>query len=1325
LRLAAGDGPTATDAFRFVSWGDTKSARDELAALSNQAALLNPTFTIYEGDLESDGFTLSGMNAWRDAMNGYSDNGMFNKTLPVRGNHDSNDTAGWQSYYDMQATAQGLGATNYSALREDLTFSFDYGNAHFIGVDVLGNADLLTPEQVNWIDNDLSTAEGRGLTHAFVYFHGPIYCLDGHCSCTTRICPLDPDVVSLIEVFNNHPIISATFHGHEHTYAYVHIDDTRIPEATHPFEQFVTGSAGAGPSDCIPGRADYCLPSDGFVTVDVSGQAFIVSFYELGAASLVKTMAFSKSGNLPPLVDAGVDRAITLPGSALLDGTVTDDGLPDPPAAVTTLWSQVSGPGTVTFGDASEADTTASFSEKGSYVLRLTAHDGELPASDEVIVTVNSTIRVPQDYATIQAAVDAALSGDLVLVSPGLYAENIVLAGKTITLASEFHTTQDASTIEQTVIEAGGGTAISVGASAGPGTRIIGFTIQNGLDGILSTGELEILHNRFVGNADAVDYDGGGGLCRYNLFEYNTDDAVDLDLATQATIEDNIMRNNGDDGIEIRLHDYTGPVLNIIIRNNTISGNGEDGIQIIDYRGISDRFLLIEHNLIEGNAMVGLGLMDNGDTVEDFQGASIPERIHVYNNTFVDNDHGLTGGDNLIALNNLFVNCTNLALKRLDGNSIAAYNLLWNNGTDEFHSNLDPATTLYTDPLLDSEYRLQPESPAIDAGTATFEWQGEIVLDLAASEFFGQAPDLGAYEYSPGTPPTVTISAPPDGASHNQGEGISFTGSASDAEDGNLTASLAWQSSLDGPVGSGGSFSRSDLSAGGHTITATVSDTHGMRGWDQVTITINAPPTVTISTSEDGAGFDPGDAITFIGSASDLEDGDLTAGLAWQSSLDGPIGSGASFTRSDLSAGRHTITATVSDSGGLSGSSQVTITINAPPTVTISAPADGAHYDLGEAIPFTGSASDLEDGDLTADLAWQSSLDGPIGSDGSFSRSDLTAGLHTISATVTDTRGLMGSGMVSITINAPPTVTISAPADGSRYDEGDAVTFTASAGDPEDGDLTPDLAWQSNLDGLIGSGGSFTRSDLSAGTHTITATVSDSHGLSGSDQVTLTVNAPPTVAISAPPDGASFSEGDWIAFLGSASDLEDGDLTASLSWSSDRDGHIGAGGSFSRTDLTPGVHTVTASVMDSDDLTGTDQIIITVTLSLPDTDPPTPDPMTWAVAPVAAGSSFISMTATIGADKNGVEYFFACTAGGGHDSGWQDSPTYTDTGLRPQTEFTYRVKARDRSANQNETGWSSPASATTGGAVLYLPLVSRAPGSGVQDPRSHLGFRDR
>jgi len=93
-------------------------------------------------------------------------------------------------------------------------------------------------------------------------------------------------------------------------------------------------------------------------------------------------------GNLPPSVDAGPDQTITLPNDAILDGTVSDDGIPDPPGTVTTNWSQVSGPGEVTFGDASAVYTTASFSNSGSYVLRLTASDGEFTPSDEVIITV-------------------------------------------------------------------------------------------------------------------------------------------------------------------------------------------------------------------------------------------------------------------------------------------------------------------------------------------------------------------------------------------------------------------------------------------------------------------------------------------------------------------------------------------------------------------------------------------------------------------------------------------------------------------------------------------------------------------------------------------------------------------------------------------------------------------------------------------------------------------------------------------------------------------------------------------------------------------------
>jgi hypothetical protein len=99
-----------------------------------------------------------------------------------------------------------------------------------------------------------------------------------------------------------------------------------------------------------------------------------------------------------------------------------------------------------------------------------------------------------------------------------------------------------------------------------------------------------------------------------------------------------------------------------------------------------------------------------------------------------------------------------------------------------------------------------------------------------------------------------------------------------------------------------------------------------------------------------------------------------------------------------------------------------------------------------------------------------------------------------------------------------------------------------------------------------------------------------------------------------------------------------------------------------------------------------------------ETDPPTPDPMTWATVPYATGPSSIAMVATTATDVSGVEYNFTCTAGGGNDSGWQDSTTYEDTGLNPETTYTYTVTARDKSANQNETAPSTAESATTDAA---------------------------
>ena len=103
------------------------------------------------------------------------------------------------------------------------------------------------------------------------------------------------------------------------------------------------------------------------------------------------------------------------------------------------------------------------------------------------------------------------------------------------------------------------------------------------------------------------------------------------------------------------------------------------------------------------------------------------------------------------------------------------------------------------------------------------------------------------------------------------------------------------------------------------------------------------------------------------------------------------------------------------------------------------------------------------------------------------------------------------------------------------------------------------------------------------------------------------------------------------------------------------------------------------------------------TLPLPDTSAPAPNPATWSTSPYATGTSSIRMEATTATDPSGVEYYFDETSGnpGGSDSSWQDSTIYEDTGLSANTSYTYRVRTRDKSPNQNTGTWSTSNSAIT------------------------------
>jgi hypothetical protein len=149
-----------------------------------------------------------------------------------------------------------------------------------------------------------------------------------------------------------------------------------------------------------PGAVTFANPNVAATTAAFSSSgAYVLKLTgndsALSTSATVVITVVAAPANKAPVVSAGSNQTITLPAAATLSGTVTDDGLPNPPKKVTITWSKASGPGTVTFGNASLAATTATFSASGTYVLTLTGNDSALSTSATVTITVNASGTTP------------------------------------------------------------------------------------------------------------------------------------------------------------------------------------------------------------------------------------------------------------------------------------------------------------------------------------------------------------------------------------------------------------------------------------------------------------------------------------------------------------------------------------------------------------------------------------------------------------------------------------------------------------------------------------------------------------------------------------------------------------------------------------------------------------------------------------------------------------------------------------------------------------------------------------------------------------------
>ena len=318
---------------------------------------------------------------------------------------------------------------------------------------------------------------------------------------------------------------------------------------------------------------------------------------------------------------------------------------------------------------------------------------------------VSAEVRyVPDQYSTIQAAMDSAVSGDTILVAPGSYYENVHFRGKGVTLASYFLLYNDTSYISSTVINGSTPTNTDTGscvlmvqpsiATAGDSSAaLIGFTLTGGTGSvfedlhypssyyregggiIIQYWSPRIRFNRIINNHvdGELSYPGGGGgairCCEGNpIIENNV-----------------IMYNSAYCGTAINLYFSSG-----IVRNNIISGNCGASIYkggaIYTYKNCLTYPVIIDNNTIVNNSAIetccgGLRLFSSND-------------VSVKNNIIWGNNPTQiyrSGG-------------TNVNISYCD---------VQNGWTGTGNINTDPL-------FLSNTYQISESSPCIDAGDTSY-----------------------------------------------------------------------------------------------------------------------------------------------------------------------------------------------------------------------------------------------------------------------------------------------------------------------------------------------------------------------------------------------------------------------------------------------------------------------------------------------------------------------------------------------------------------------------------------------------------------------------
>ena len=346
-----------------------------------------------------------------------------------------------------------------------------------------------------------------------------------------------------------------------------------------------------------------------------------------------------------------------------------------------------------------------------------------------------STIHIPADQPTIQAGIDAASAGDVVLVAPGFYRERIDFVGKAITV-------RGARGPGRSIVDGGqAGSVVTFTGGEGPDSTLTGFTIRNGDaedgGGIHCNGASPTLRSCTIRGNRARDW-GGGILCFSNASP----------LITNCRIDGNVANMGG--GIGCR--NAPSPTITHCVISNNHSTNDGGGIQLWYTRSV------IRNTLVFGNSADY-----DGGGVHGWDGGSASMvNCTLTGNHAVRKGGGLFGGSGGSFAHSTFaaVNCILWGNDAAEGAEVALdyhgstldvrYSDVRGGESAVFTHSTGTLTwgegNIDLDPLFvgGGDYHLVTGSPCIDAGTRVGT---RTDLDGEARPH-GQGVDIGSDEYT-------------------------------------------------------------------------------------------------------------------------------------------------------------------------------------------------------------------------------------------------------------------------------------------------------------------------------------------------------------------------------------------------------------------------------------------------------------------------------------------------------------------------------------------------------------------------------------------------